>query len=101
MWEKPWRECTGAEISWSGCSHLVCRRTHRRAGPGERQHGPLYDASRHRPLMPCAGDRPDVVPEGCVNFAFLGQFAQTERDTIFTTEYSVRTAMEAVYTLLM
>ena len=47
-----------------------------------------------------AGDRPDVVPEGCVNFAFLGQFAQTPRDTIFTTEYSVRTAMEAVYTLL-
>ena len=52
-------------------------------------------------FMPrAAGDRPDVVPEGCVNFAFLGQFAQTERDTIFTTEYSVRTAMEAVYTLL-
>lgn len=47
-----------------------------------------------------AGDRPDVVPDACVNFAFLGQFAQTERDTIFTTEYSVRTAMEAVYTLL-
>lgn len=48
-----------------------------------------------------AGDRPDVVPENCVNFAFLGQFAETgSRDTIFTTEYSVRTAMEAVYKLL-
>lgn len=46
-----------------------------------------------------AGDRPDVVPEGCVNFAFLGQFAETPRDTIFTTEYSMRTGMEAVYTL--
>jgi oleate hydratase len=47
------------------------------------------------------GDRPDVVPEGAQNFAFIGQFAQTrERDCIFTTEYSVRTAMEAVYTLL-
>ena len=46
------------------------------------------------------GDRPDVVPEGAVNFAFLGQFAETPRDTIFTTEYSVRTAMEAVYGLL-
>jgi len=34
-----------------------------------------------------------------VNFAFLGQFAETPRDTIFTTEYSVRTAMEAVYGL--
>lgn len=46
------------------------------------------------------GDRPLVVPQGCVNFAFLGQFCETPRDTVFTTEYSVRTAMEAVYTLL-
>ena len=39
-------------------------------------------------------------PRGAVNFAFLGQFAETPRDTIFTTEYSMRTGMEAVYTLL-
>ncbi len=45
-------------------------------------------------------DRPLVVPEGAVNFAFIGQFAETPRDTIFTTEYSIRTGMEAVYTLL-
>ena len=52
-------------------------------------------------FMPrAAGDRPDVVPKKAVNFAFLGQFAETKRDTIFTTEYSMRTGMEAVYTLL-
>ena len=52
-------------------------------------------------FMPrAAGDRPNVVPDGAVNFAFLGQFAETKRDTIFTTEYSMRTGMEAVYTLL-
>ena len=52
-------------------------------------------------FMPRAfGDRPDIVPQGAVNFAFLGQFAETGRDTIFTTEYSMRTGMEAVYTLL-
>ena len=45
-------------------------------------------------------DRPLVVPQGAVNFAFVGQFAETPRDTIFTTEYSMRTGMEAVYTLL-
>lgn len=45
-------------------------------------------------------DRPKVVPEGAVNFAFIGQFAETPRDTIFTTEYSMRTGMESVYTLL-
>lgn len=52
-------------------------------------------------FMPRAfGDRPDVVPQDAVNFAFLGQFAETPRDTIFTTEYSMRTGMVAVYTLL-
>lgn len=45
------------------------------------------------------GDRPKVVPDGSVNIAFLGQFADTPRDTVFTTEYSIRTAMESVYTL--
>lgn len=45
-------------------------------------------------------DRPKVVPEGAVNFAFIGQFAETPRDTNFTTEYSMRTGMESVYTLL-
>lgn len=43
-----------------------------------------------------AGDRPVVVPRGSVNFAFLGQFVETVRDTIFATEYSIRTGMEAV-----
>ena len=52
-------------------------------------------------FMPRAkGDRPDIVPKDAVNFAFLGQFAETGRDTIFTTEYSMRTGMEAVYRLL-
>ena len=46
-----------------------------------------------------AGDRPLVVPKGSVNLAFLGQYAETPRDTVFTTEYSIRTGMEAVYTL--
>ena len=45
-----------------------------------------------------AGDR-RTLSRMDVNAAFLGQFAETPRDTIFTTEYSVRTAMEAVYGL--
>ena len=60
-----------------------------------------------KPMKECTGKEiteewlyPDVIPDGCVNFAFLGQFAETPRDTVFTTEYSVRTAMEAVYGLL-
>lgn len=52
-------------------------------------------------FMPrAAGDRPDVVPDDAVNFAFLGQFAETPRDTILITEYPMCTGMEVVYTLL-
>jgi oleate hydratase len=45
------------------------------------------------------GDRPDVVPKGATNFAFLGQFAEAPKDCVFTVEYSVRTAQMAVYGL--
>lgn len=99
---KPMEECTGTELCMEWLYHL---------GVPENLIEEL--ARESASTIPCmmpyvtaffmpraAGDRPDVVPEGCVNFAFLGQFAQTQRDTIFTTEYSVRTAMEAVYTLL-
>ena len=51
-------------------------------------------------FMPCAkGDRPDVLPKGAINFAFLGQFAEVPNDCVFTVEYSVRCAQTAVYGL--
>ena len=100
--KKPMRECTGKEICMEWLYHL---------GVPEDQIEEL--ASNSANTVPCMmpyitaffmprakGDRPQVVPEGAVNFAFLGQFAETARDTIFTTEYSIRTGMEAVYTLL-
>jgi oleate hydratase len=43
------------------------------------------------------GDRPEVMPKGATNFAFLGQFAEVEDDCVFTVEYSVRTAQMAVF----
>ena len=46
-----------------------------------------------------AGDRPDVLPKGATNFAFLGQFAEVPKDCVFTVEYSVRCAQTAVYGL--
>ncbi len=45
------------------------------------------------------GDRPKVLPKGATNFAFLGQFAEVQKDVVFTVEYSVRTAQTAVYGL--
>ena len=51
-------------------------------------------------FMPYAmGDRPDVLPGGATNFAFLGQFSEVPDDCVFTVEYSVRSAQMAVYNL--
>jgi oleate hydratase len=46
------------------------------------------------------GDRPDVVPEGSRNLAFIGQFCELPDDVVFTVEYSIRSAQTAVYALL-
>lgn len=57
-----------------------------------------YITSEFMPRQP--GDRPLVVPERSGNFAFLGQYCELPDDTVFTVEYSVRTAQHAVYRLL-
>ena len=100
--KKPMRECTGEEICQEWLYHIGV--------PVDQIEDLAANSANTVPcMMPyidaffmprAAGDRPDVVPEGAVNFAFIGQFAETKRDTIFTTEYSIRTGMEAVYTLL-
>ena len=99
--KKPMRECTGKEITSEWLYHIGV--------PVDMIDELASDYANCTPtMMPYItaffmprrkGDRPDVIPDGCRNFAFLGQFAETPRDTIFTTEYSVRTAMEAVYGL--
>jgi oleate hydratase len=45
-------------------------------------------------------DRPQVIPQGSKNLAFIGQFAEVPDDVVFTVEYSVRTAQIAVFGLL-
>ena len=44
--------------------------------------------------------RPQVIPQGTKNFALLGQYVEIPEDVVFTVEYSVRSAMHAVYGLL-
>ena len=46
------------------------------------------------------GDRPNIVPKGWTNLAFIGQFCELPDDVVFTVEYSVRSAQTAVYSLL-
>ncbi|SHO48351.1 oleate hydratase [Anaerocolumna xylanovorans] len=100
--KKPMRECTGKEICMEWLYHMG-------VPVNEIEDMAEHSANTVPCMMPYitaffmprrSGDRPAVVPAGSVNFAFLGQFAETVRDTIFTTEYSVRTGMEAAYTLL-
>ena len=46
------------------------------------------------------GDRPEVVPVQSVNYGFIGQFCELPDDVVFTVEYSIRSAQEAVAQLL-
>ena len=99
--KKPMYQCTGAELAAEWLYHIGI--------PEDRIDDLAHNACNTTPcMMPYVtsffeprryGDRPLVVPEGSVNLAFIGQYAETPRDTVFTTEYSIRTGMEAVYTL--
>ena len=99
--EKTMAECSGAEILEELYYHLNIQDLMK----------PVTDAGKVN-CIPVAmpfidslfmpreiGDRPDVVPAGATNFAFLGQFAEAPKDCVFTVEYSVRTAQMAVYNL--
>ena len=100
--KKTMMECTGMEICEEWLYHIGV--------PKDK----IEDyAASHANVVPCIlpyvtsyfmpreeGDRPKVVPDGAVNFAFLGEFVEIPRDVVFTTEYAVRSAMEAVYTLM-
>lgn len=87
---KPMQDCTGEEITQEWLHNLGV--------PVEDIPGLAAMAAKTVPvMMPYvtslfmprqAGDRPNVVPKGAINFAFIGQFAESaERDCVFTTEY--------------
>ena len=97
---KPMSDCSGREILAELLHHL----------PIEREKDRILAAANCIPcVMPFITsqfmprgpkDRPAVVPGNARNFAFLGQYCEVPRDTVFTVEYSVRTAQMAVYALL-
>ncbi|MEK5031304.1 oleate hydratase [Paenibacillus sp. FSL R7-0302] len=99
--KKKMSDCTGRELLEELCYHM---------GLADRIPGILEHTTNVIPcMMPyitaqfmprVLGDRPQVVPQGSVNLAFLGQFAEVPDDCVFTVEYSVRSAMMAVYNLL-
>ena len=97
--KKPMRECTGAEVFSELLYHC---------GLKDKIPGILAHSSVSTCMMPYVtaqfmprkiSDRPEVVPAGCVNLAFIGQFVELPGDVVFTVETSVRTAMMAVWAL--
>ena len=76
--DKPMRDCTGKEITKEWLYHIGV--------PTSEIDRLAKDCSAIPVMMPYItshfeprefGDRPYVVPKGAVNFAFLGQFAET------------------------
>jgi oleate hydratase len=98
--KKPMAACTGREIMTEIVGHLRIQ-----------EHGlRIVDTCTCIPcMMPfitsqflprSKGDRPQVIPEGSKNLAFIGQYCELPDDVVFTVEYSIRSAQTAVYSLL-
>jgi oleate hydratase len=97
---KPMVDCTGNEILAELLHHLGLEDSidDLTAHATVSLAGMPYITSQFMPRA--IGDRPSVIPDGCVNLGFLGQYVEVDGDCVFTVETSVRTAMEAVYGLL-
>lgn len=98
--KKPMLDCTGAEMLTELLYHL---------GLGDQATSIVEHCHVSTALMPYItsqfmprkiSDRPLVIPQGSLNLAFIGQFAEIPQDVVFTVETSVRTAMIAAYGLL-
>ncbi len=90
-------DCTGAEIRDELLGHLgfadIADEV-RRTSKVTTVQMPYIDAQFQRRVVE---DRPLVIPDGAENYAFLGQFVEIPDGVVFTVEYSVRSAMMAVY----
>lgn len=97
---KAMADCSGREILTEVFGHL-----------GLQSHAPELLASST--CIPCllpyttsqfmprvAGDRPQVRPEGTAQLAVVGQYCELPHDVVYTVEYSVHSARQAVCSLL-
>lgn len=97
--KKPMSECTGEEILLEILYHfnLLDMKDEVLAHANVSTCMMPYITSQFMPRT--STDRPRVVPEGCKNIGFIGQFVEVPGDVVFTIETSVRTPLEAVYQL--
>ncbi|MGZ3397068.1 MAG: oleate hydratase [Isosphaeraceae bacterium] len=97
---KTMSDCTGEDILVELCSHLRFTEQLPRLLRSCTCIPCMMPYITSQFLVRCQGDRPQVVPEGSTNLAFIGQFCEIPEDVVFTVEYSVRAAQTAVYKLL-
>ncbi|KAF9883973.1 hypothetical protein FE257_002414 [Aspergillus nanangensis] len=96
--KKPMVECAGEEIMRELLSHLKF---------------PEETILPHSIAIPCivprmtaallprdAEDRPQIVPQGMMNMALIGQFVEIEEEMVATMDYGVRSAQMAVDRLM-
>jgi oleate hydratase len=98
--KRPMSACTGREIPTEVLGHLGVR-AEIEAILGHAICIPYltpFIASQFVPRR--KGDRPEVIPTGYNNLAFTRQFCEQLDDIVFTVEYSIRAAQNAVYGLL-
>lgn len=97
--KKPMSDCNGDEILSEFLYHLGLKDKINEILPHVTVRTSMmpYITSQFMPRK--AGDRPQVIPKGCVNLSLMGQFVETG-DCVFTVETSIRSAMMAVYGLL-
>ncbi|MGG7666610.1 oleate hydratase [Dyadobacter sp. BHUBP1] len=91
-------ECSGEEILREIISHLNFSQDQHKIMEGTNCRHlifPYFTA----PLLPSA-DKPEVVPNGVGNLAFIGQFTNVDDYPCLNIEYAVRSARRAVYKLL-
>jgi oleate hydratase len=98
--KKPMSACTGTEIMTEVMGHLRIEAESDRILETSICILCMMPLITSQFLRRERGDRPQVVPEGSTNLAFVGQYCELPDDVVFTVEYSVRSAQTAVYTLL-
>lgn len=97
---KPMPACSGAEIFAEVLRHLGLAEHMERILAASICIPCLLPYAGSCLLLRQSGDRPQVVPRGSANFAFIGEFTEIPDEVIFTTEYAVRSARTAVAALL-
>jgi oleate hydratase len=98
--EKPMSSCTGREIMTEILGHLQAGAAAPRILAASTCIPCMMPFITSQFLRRSSGDRPQVVPRGSKNLAFIGQFCEQPDDVVFTVEYSIRSAQAATYALL-